>query len=78
MVPPQTRPIYPAAAAQESHVPAERSHPVSNGTVAGTGMADSVGQKTGVQVRDMNGAGDTDRTDDPRLMSPLLFDEFTV
>lgn len=48
------------AAAREYQVPAGESEPVSNGTVTKTGTAVSVGQETGIEVREIYGAGDPD------------------
>ena len=48
------------AVVRENQVPARESGPVSDGTVTETGMAVSVGQESGVQVREMFGAGDPD------------------
>jgi transcriptional regulator with XRE-family HTH domain len=48
------------AAVRENQVPAGESGPVSNGTVTETGTACSVGQKSGVEVRENYGAGDPD------------------
>ena len=48
------------AAVRENQVPAREFGPVSNGTVTETGMAVSVEQESGVQVREMFGAGDPD------------------
>ena len=48
------------AVVRENQVPAGESGPVSNGTVTETGMAVSVGQESGVQVREIFGAGDPD------------------
>ncbi len=50
----------PPAVVRENQVPAVESGPVSNGTVTGTGMAVSIGQKDGIEVREKNGAGDPD------------------
>jgi hypothetical protein len=47
-------------AVRENQVPARESESVSNGTVTETGMAVSVGQESGIEVREIYGAGDPD------------------
>ena len=49
-----------AEAVRASRVPPEESGPVSNGPVTETGMAVSVGQRNGIEVREKYGAGDPD------------------
>ena len=48
------------AGTREIQVTAGQSEPVSNGTVTETGLAVSVGQESGVEVREIYGAGDPD------------------
>jgi integrase len=48
------------AAVRENQVPAGKSGPVFNGTVTETGTACSVGQGSGIEVREKFGAGDPD------------------
>ncbi|TKB71599.1 MAG: site-specific integrase [Nitrospira sp.] len=48
------------AAVRENQVPAGEPRPVPNGTVTETGMPVSVGQESGIEVREIYGAGDPD------------------
>lgn len=48
------------AAVREDQTPAGESEPVPNGTVTETGTACSVGQESGIEVREKYGAGDPD------------------
>jgi Phage integrase family len=49
-----------STAVRENQIPVKEDRPVSNGTVTGTGTACSVGQESGVEVREKYGAGDPD------------------
>jgi len=48
------------AEVRENQIPAGESEPVPNGTVTETGSACSVGQRSGIEVREKFGAGDPD------------------